>query len=64
MYKGDEIVMDILKRQEQFSSDNKEWVTYREENELANEQILGLKRAKEEGIKQGKTEGIIQRNYL
>jgi len=55
IYKGDGIVMDILKRQEEFSSDNKEWVTYREENELENEKKLEIKMAKDEGI--------IERNY-
>ena len=34
IYEGDEVVMDIINKQEEFSRDNEEWETFRSENEL------------------------------
>lgn len=58
MYEGDEVVMDIINKQEEFSRDNEEWETFRSENELEEEYQLGIEYAKEEGKKEGIEEGI------
>ena len=58
VYKGDEVVMDIINKQEEFSRDNEEWETFRSENELEEEYQLGIEYAKEEGKKEGIEEGI------
>ena len=51
IYEGDEVVMDIINKQEEFSRDNEEWETFRSENELEEEYQLGIEYAKEEGKK-------------
>ena len=53
IYEGDEVVMDIINKQEEFSRDNEEWETFRSENELEEEYQLGIEYAKEEGKKEG-----------
>ena len=53
IYEGDEVVMDIINKQEEFSRDNEEWETFRSENELEEEYQLGIEYAKEEGIEKG-----------
>ena len=58
VYEGDEVVMDIINKQEEFSRDNEEWETFRSENELEEEYQLGIEYAKEEGKKEGIEEGI------
>ena len=58
IYEGDEVVMDIINKQEEFSRDNEEWETFRSENELEEEYQLGIEYAKEEGKKEGIEEGI------
>ena len=58
MYEGDEVVMDIINKQEEFSRDNEEWETFRSENELEEEYQLGIEYAKEEGKKEGIEKGI------
>ena len=58
VYKGDEVVMDIINKQEEFSRDNEEWETFRSENELEEEYQLGIEYAKEEGKKEGIEKGI------
>ena len=57
IYEGDEVVMDIINKQEEFSRDNEEWETFRSENELEEEYQLGIEYAKEEGKKEGIEEG-------
>ena len=58
VYEGDEVVMDIINKQEEFSRDNEEWETFRSENELEEEYQLGIEYAKEEGKKEGIEKGI------
>lgn len=58
IYEGDEVVMDIINKQEEFSRDNEEWETFRSENELEEEYQLGIEYAKEEGKKEGIEKGI------
>ena len=58
IYEGDEVVMDIINKQEEFSRDNEEWETFRSENELEEEYQLEIEYAKEEGKKEGIEEGI------
>ena len=58
VYEGDDVVMDIINKQEEFSRDNEEWETFRSENELEEEYQLGIEYAKEEGKKEGIEEGI------
>ena len=60
MYEGDEVVMDIINKQEEFSRDNEEWETFRSENELEEEYQLGIEYAKEEGIEKGIELGKLQ----
>ena len=60
VYKGDEVVMDIINKQEEFSRDNEEWETFRSENELEEEYQLGIEYAKEEGIEKGIELGKLQ----
>ena len=58
VYEGDEVVMDIINKQEEFSRDNEEWETFRSENELEEEYQLEIEYAKEEGKKEGIEKGI------
>ena len=58
IYEGDEVVMDIINKQEEFSRDNEEWETFRSENEQEEEYQLGIEYAKEEGKKEGIEKGI------
>ena len=60
IYEGDEVVMDIINKQEEFSRDNEEWETFRSENELEEEYQLGIEYAKEEGIEKGIELGKLQ----
>ena len=60
VYEGDEVVMDIINKQEEFSRDNEEWETFRSENELEEEYQLGIEYAKEEGIEKGIELGKLQ----
>ena len=60
VYEGDEVVMDIISKQEEFSRDNEEWETFRSENELEEEYQLGIEYAKEEGIEKGIELGKLQ----
>ena len=60
VYEGDEVVMDNINKQEEFSRDNEEWETFRSENELEEEYQLGIEYAKEEGIEKGIELGKLQ----
>ena len=60
VFEGDEVVMDIINKQEEFSRDNEEWETFRSENELEEEYQLGIEYAKEEGIEKGIELGKLQ----
>jgi len=46
-------IKNIMERMEEFSSDQEEWVSYRDENEIENTYKYGLEMAREEGIEEG-----------